>query len=109
MRQGEAQTVQQVRVPSGERLATAPVQNPACREATNYMVPGGRRYQAATQVKGLSPEMSSVIEADMLHIHGRQHSYIRNGEGGAALSGSETVAWYQRGCLGTWEIQGVVP
>jgi hypothetical protein len=32
-----------VRVLSGERLATAPVWNPACREATNYMVPGGRR------------------------------------------------------------------
>lgn len=73
------------------------------------MVPGGRRYQAATQVKGLSPEMSSVIEADMLHIHGRQQGYNRNGEGVAALSGSETVAWYQRDCLGTWEIQSVVP
>lgn len=109
MRQGEAQTVQQVRVLSGKRLATAPVQNPACREATNYMVPGGRRYQAATQVKGLSPEMTSVIEADIFHGGGRQYGYIRNGEGGAALSGSETAAWYQKGCLGTWEIQGVVP
>ena len=72
------------------------------------MVPGGRRYQAATQVKGLSPGMSNVIEADMVHMYGRQHSYIRNGEGVAALSGSETVAWYQKGCLGTWEIQGVL-
>ena len=51
------------------------------------MVPGGRRYQAATQVKGLSPEISNVIEADMVHMYGRQHSYIRNGEGVAALSG----------------------
>ena len=72
------------------------------------MVPGGRRYQAATQVKGLSPEMSSVIEADMLHFHGRQHGYNRQGEGIAALSGSETVAWYQKDYLGTWEIQGVL-
>ena len=31
------------------------------RQVTNFMVPGGRRYQAATQVKGLSPEMSNVI------------------------------------------------
>jgi hypothetical protein len=73
------------------------------------MVPGGRRHQAATQVKGLSLEMSNVIEADMVHIHGRQHRYNGNGEDVAALSGSETVAWYQRGRLGTWEIQGVVP
>jgi hypothetical protein len=73
------------------------------------MVPGGRRYQAATQVKGLSPEISSDIEADMLHFHGRPHSYDRNGEGVAALSGSETVAWYQEGCLGTWEIRSVLP
>ena len=97
-----------MRVLSGERLATVPVQNPACREATNYMVPGGRRYQAATQVKGLSPEISNVIEADMVHMYGRQHSYDRNGESVAALSGSKTVAWYQKGCLGTWEIQGVL-
>ena len=73
------------------------------------MVPGGRKYQAATQVKGLSPEMSNVIEADILHVHGRQHGYSRYGEGVAALSGSETGAWYPRDCLGTWEIQGVVP
>jgi hypothetical protein len=41
--QVEAWTVQQVRDLSGERLATTPVRNPACREATNYMMPGGRR------------------------------------------------------------------
>ena len=43
-------------------------------------------------MKGLSPEMSNVIEADIFHEHGRQHGYIRNGEGIAALSGSETGA-----------------
>jgi hypothetical protein len=64
------------------------------------MVPGGRRYQAATQVKGWSPEIFNVIEADIFHVHGRQHGYTRNGEGRAALSGSETAAWYQRA---VWE------
>ena len=53
--------------------------------------------------------MFNVIEADIFHEQGRQHGYIRKGEDGAALSGSETVAWYQKGCLGTWEIQGVLP
>jgi hypothetical protein len=38
-------------------------------------------------VKGLSPEMFNVIEADIFHEHGRQHGYIRKGEDGAALSG----------------------
>jgi hypothetical protein len=60
-------------------------------------------------VKRLSPEMVNVIEADIFHEQGRQYGYIRKGEGGAALSGSETGAWYHRGCLGTWEIQGVLP
>jgi hypothetical protein len=53
--------------------------------------------------------MVNVIEADIFHEQGRQYGYIRKGEGGAALSGSETGAWYHRGCLGTWEIQGVLP
>jgi len=52
--------------------------------------------------------MVSVIEADMLHNHGRQHGYMRNGEDVAALSGSETGAWYQMGCVGTWEIQSTL-
>jgi hypothetical protein len=60
-------------------------------------------------VKGLSPEIFNVIEADIFHVHGRQHGYIRKGEDGAALSGSETGAWYQEDCLGTWEIRGVLP
>jgi hypothetical protein len=53
--------------------------------------------------------MFHVIEADIFHVHGRQHGYIRKGEDGAALSGSETGAWYQKDCLGTWEIQGILP
>jgi hypothetical protein len=53
--------------------------------------------------------MFNVIEADIFHVHGRQHGYIREGEDGAALSGSESGAWYQKDCMGTWEIQGVLP
>jgi hypothetical protein len=44
------------------------------------MKPGGGRYQASTQVKVLSPEIVNVPEADMLKIHGRQHSFLRIGE-----------------------------
>jgi len=38
------------------------------------MMPEGRRDQAATQVKGLSPEILHVMEADLLHIQGRQNN-----------------------------------
>jgi hypothetical protein len=51
--------------------------------------------------------MSSVIEADMLHCHGRQPGYIRHGENRAALSGSETVARCQKERIGTREAHGI--
>lgn len=70
---GKARTIQQVKVLPGERPATAPVWNSACREVTNCMTPGERRYQAATQVKGWSPEITIVVEADLLHFQGKQH------------------------------------
>jgi len=66
------------------------------------------RKPKATAPLLYSTEMVSVIEADMLHNHGRQHGYMRNGEDVAALSGSETGAWYQKGCVGTWEIQSTL-
>jgi len=72
------------------------------------MMPEGRRDQAATQVKGLSPEILHVMEADLLHIQGRQNNDNRMmGEGVVAPSGSKTVAWYQKENVGTREIQNV--
>ena len=39
----------------------------ALQEVTNVMKPLEATYQAATQVKVLSPEMYHIIEADVLH------------------------------------------
>ncbi len=68
-------------------------------------MPEGKRYQAATQVKGLSPEMLHVTEADLLHLQGKQNSGSREGKTEAAPSGSKTAAWYQKDGARTREIQ----
>ena len=99
----QAYTDQLVKVQSGERLATTPEPNSApggviCRREAR-----GRGYRAATQVKGLSPEM--------LHRSGsRQFSYARKAiiaypfwQGYVSPAGSETVARYQREGMGTRE------
>lgn len=39
----------------------------ASQEVTNVMKPVAATYQAATQVKVLSPEMYDIIEADVFH------------------------------------------
>lgn len=95
--------------PEREKLATSPTPNPTCREITNCMVLGGGRYQAATQVNVLSPEISIVTEADTFHVEGRQHCCNREGEGAVALSGSKAAAWYYMEPIGTWEIQSTLP
>ena len=69
---------------------------------------GGGRYQAATQVNVLSPEMFIVTEADTFHVEGRQHCCNREGEGAVALSGSKAAAWYYMEPIGTWEIQSTL-
>lgn len=57
---GQAWVVNPVKVRTEQRLATSSELNPAGREVTNCMEPGGRRCRAATQVKGLSPERTNV-------------------------------------------------
>lgn len=72
------------------------------------MKPEQGRYQAVTQVKGLSPEKFNISEADTFHISGRRNKMETvRGEASTALTGSETTAWYQKDDLGTWETQGV--
>ena len=61
------------------------------------MMPEGRRYQAVTQVKALSPENLNISEADIVHKCGRQYGCrTATGEVSTALAGSKTMAWYQR-------------
>ena len=72
------------------------------------MKPERGRDQAATQVKGLSPENTNISEADTFHFRGRQNGRTDKGEVTVALTGSETVAWDQEDELGTWETQSVI-
>jgi hypothetical protein len=72
------------------------------------MKPERGRYQAATQVKGWSPENTTISEADTFHFSGRQNRMgTDKGKVSTALTGSKTAAWYQEDDLGTWETQGV--
>ena len=72
------------------------------------MKPERGRNQAATQVKGLSPENTNISEADTFHFSGRRNrTRAVKGEALTALTGSETVAWNQEDDLGTWETQDV--
>lgn len=69
------------------------------------MMPEERRGQAAMQMKGLSPEIYNVMEADTVHYEGRQNGVVRKGKSDTAPSGSKTAAWNQRDDTGTREIQ----
>ena len=72
------------------------------------MKPERGRYQAATQVKGWSPEKLLLREADAVHVSGRQQDVETvRGKVSISLAGSKTMAWYQEDDLGTWETQGV--
>ena len=73
------------------------------------MKPERGRYQAATQVKGLSSENFNISEADTFHFSGRQNKMgTAKGEVSTALTESKTAAWDQEDELGTWETQSVV-
>jgi RNA-directed DNA polymerase len=79
-------------------------------------------YWAATQVKGLSPEMLLMSEADVVHrtegstlvtVSPELRSWKRavsseTWRGGESPTGSETVARYQMDRMGTREAQGVL-
>jgi len=67
------------------------------------MKPTAERYQAATQVNVLSPEIVLIEKADRIQESGRQHGDVRNGGGMAAFPGSQTAAWYRKDRVGTWE------
>ena len=95
-----------------ERLATSSELNPApaCREpqgrtggVTCHREARGMRYWAATKVTGLSPEITIMSEADVVHPCGRQDSHNRYWRGYASPTGSETVARYQVDSVGTRE------
>mgnify|MGYP007031106521 FL=1 len=58
---------QSVKIRSIQSLTNSIEPTTALQEVTNVMKPVEGTYQAATQVKVLSPEMYDIIEADVFH------------------------------------------
>jgi len=64
----KARNVQLVKIQSEERLATTSELNSAPGLVTNCREARGMGYWAATKVKGLSPEMYIIPDADTFHV-----------------------------------------
>ena len=108
-----------VKVQPEERLATTSELNPASSPVTGCGEARGMGYWAATQVKGLSPEIVSVSAADavlvaegstLIAVSPNLPSWNRAGSSGtwrgdASPTGSETVPRYQRDSMVTREAQ----
>ena len=116
--------IQLVKIQPAERLAATAEQHSARRVVTLGCEARGTGYWAATQVKGLSPEIPEVSEADVfpttegsillavspLRTNSKEKvSPIRTRQGDKYPTGSETVARYQTDVMGTREAQSVLP
>ena len=115
-------TIQLVKIQPGEWLATTSEQNLASSLVTDCDEARGMGYWAATHVKGLSPEMLLISEADVVHrtegstltaVSPKLWSWNIAGssgtwQGGESPTGSETVARYQMDSMGTREAQRVL-
>jgi len=89
-----------------QRLATNRVANSAYGEVTSHVEPEEARYWAVTQVKGLSPEITNVSEAEVVHPAEGSSLILDKRRGDKNLTGSETTARYQKERAGTRETQG---
>jgi len=112
-----------VKIQPGERLATTSELNPAPSLVTGCCEAGGMGYQAATEVKVISPEILIILEADVLcmtegSIHTTISSNLRSWniavssgtwQGDVSPTGSKTAACYQTETMGTREAQYALP
>ena len=113
---------QLVQIQPEERLAATSELNLAFCLVTGSGEAKGMGYWAATQVKGLSPEIFIVPEADVVHLtegstliadSPNLQSWNITGSSGTwrgdeSPAGSETVARYQMDIMGTREGQSVL-
>jgi len=104
----ETYAIKLVEIQPEERLATTSEPNSAPGGVSRHREARGRGNRAATQVKGLSPEMLHVPEADAFHRCGKQQSDSRYRQGCWSPAGSETAARYQMDSMGTREAR-IVP
>ena len=103
----KADMFQLVRIQPEERLAITSELNPAPGRATDHREARGAGYRAATPVKGWSPEITIVSEADAVHECGRQHWVDRERRDQPSPTGSKTAARYQMEQIGTRETHGI--
>lgn len=104
---GQAWVTNPVQVRTEQRLATSSELNPACNEVMSCTEPGGGRCRAATQVKGLSPEITNVENGPTRFISWQAAADLTLWASQADAPGSETVARHHMHNPGTWEIQAV--
>ena len=114
--------IQLVQIQPEERLATTSELNLASSLVTGCGEARGMGYWGATQVKGLSPEISIVSEADVVHLtegstliadSPNLQSWNITGSSGTwrgdeSPAGSKTVARYQTDIMETRETQSVL-
>lgn len=110
---------QLVQIQPEERLATTSELNPTPSLVTGCCEAGGMGYQAATEVKVISPEILMILEADVFSVtEGSIHTTVSlnlrswniagssgTRRGDVSPTGSKTVAWYQMETMGTREAQ----
>ena len=103
--------IQLVQIQPKEKSATLEL-NLASSLVTGCGEAKGMGYWAATQVKGLSPEIFIISVADVVHVTEGSTlvtaSLNRTWRGDESLTGSETVARYQMDIMGTREGQSVL-
>ena len=113
----KAHTRQLVKIQPEERLATTSELKPAPSLVTDWCEAGGMGYQAITEVKVISPEISQFSEADVIcvtegSIYITISSNLRSWniaassgtrQGDVSPTGSQAVAWYQMEIMGTRE------
>ncbi len=116
-------TIQLVKIQPEERLATTSELNPTPGLVTSRCEAGGMEYQAATEVKVISPEILMILEADVLCVtEGSIYTTIspnlqfwntavslRTWQGDVNPTGSQTAAWYQTEIMGTREARYALP
>ena len=103
----KAYAIQLVKIQPVERLATTSELNFAPSSVTNCREAKGMGYWAATQVKGLSSEISYHVGGRYCSLSRRQNSHNCYWRGYASPTESETVARYQKDSMGTRETQSV--
>jgi len=100
--------IQLVKIQPEERLAAASELNLAPSLVTGCCEAKGTGYWAATQVKGLSPEITNVSVVDVVHMTEDSTLIAVTGQGDESPTGSKTVARYQMDSMGTRETQSVL-